>query len=137
MDRGAHHGGGVHVREPAQCLPLVAHPVLQTDDGWFGSGGRGQPIERSAGVVALDGEEHDIVDADLQQRRIGHHGDVEEVVVVRRDEVQAPFRHGGAMRAPGDEDHVVAVLLQSTAHHPTHRSGTDDDEPHVRRARSR
>ena len=35
-----------------------------------------------------------------------------------------------AVRATGDEQHVVAVLDEATAHDATDRPGTDDDEPH-------
>ncbi len=120
----------MHVTEPPQERRFVRHTVLHADDR---RAGRGVVEERGgdAGrVLALDGDQHDIV---AGERQIGGMGDDRDR---QRDRALGPLDREAArgdrraVRAAGDEHDVVAVLEHAPADDPTDGAGAVDDEAH-------
>ena len=98
------------------------------------SGGpAGQPLEGRRGVLALHGEEHDVVVGEGELGRVRHHRHRHPHLVVGGPDEQAVGRDGLAVVAPRHEDDVVAVLGQPPADHPADRSRAHHHEPHPAR----
>ena len=91
-------------------------------------------ISCGACVVALHGEEHDIVRLEVELVRMRRNRDPPRLRAVGSVESQAVRLDGCLVRAPGYERHIVALLEQPSANDPADRAGAVHDESHERRA---
>ena len=132
VQRGAHDAHAVDRLEESQRRRLVGDAVLHRHHrDALGCRG-GERAERLAGVLALHREEHDVVVAEVDARRVRHDRDGERHrLLIRRRQPQAAVADRVVVVATRDQQHVVPVLRQPATHHPADGAGAVDHESHV------
>src|SRR5581483_9251738 len=130
MCGGAHHAHGVDVREAPQRSALVRDAVLHARDGDARRCDGSERVECVDRVLALHGEEDDVVVAPVDLVRGGHGVDPHDDATVDVVDTEPVRADGVEVRAPRQQDHVVAVLVEPPADHTADGAGAVHDISH-------
>ena len=119
--------------EPAEEGQFVDDAVLQAHDRRARRGAVGEGGDDTDGVLALHGDEDDVVGSERQLGGVPDDGHRQRRRTLGPLHGEPAGGDGVAMPATGNEDDAMAVLEQATADDTTDGAGPVDDEPHVRR----
>ncbi len=139
VQRGADDAHAVDAVEEAERGAFVGDAVLHAHHGNRRGCARRQRAERLAGVLALHREQHHVVGAEVDARRVGDDRDGERHGVgatvgggVGRHQAQPTVTDRVVVVTASDQHHVVALLRQPATHHSADRAGAVHDESHRR-----